>query len=46
MDLEEILHQLEEAIESQDWELVQKSVDSIREQLNNPFDEYNDEDWG
>ena len=41
MDLEEILHQLDEAIESNDWELVQEVVDSIRELLDNPFDEYN-----
>ena len=46
MHLEEILHQLEEAVESEDWELVQKSIDSIREQLDNPFDDYKDEDWG
>ena len=45
MDLEEILHQLDEAIDSNDWELVQEVVDSIREQLDNPFDEYNTEDW-
>lgn len=45
MDLEEILHQLDEAIESNDWELVQEVIDSIREHLDNPFDEYNTEDW-
>ena len=46
MDLEEILHQLEEALESKDWELVQLSIDSLRELTDNPFDEYKDEDWG
>ena len=46
MDLEEILHQLEDAVESADWELVQTSIDAIREHLDNPFDEYVDEDWG
>ena len=46
MDLEEILHQLEEAVEIQDWELVQESIDSIREQVEKHFGEYSDEDWG
>jgi len=46
MDLEEILHQLEDAVENQDWELVQESIDSIREQVEKQFDEYSDEDWG
>ncbi len=47
MDLEEILHQLEEAIESEDWEIVQKSVDSIRIIIDD-FDEYQSEEdlWG
>ncbi len=46
MDLEEILHQLEEAIESLDWEIVQKSIDSIRILIDD-FDEYqSEEDWG
>ena len=36
MHLEEILHQLEEAVESEDWELVQKSIDSF---ISNCFDD-------
>ena len=46
MDLEEILHKLEEAKDSEDWDLVDECMDAIREILNNPFDEYKDEDWG
>ena len=46
MSLEEVLHKLEEAIESEEWELVQEVVDEIREHLDNPFDEYQEElDW-
>ena len=43
--LEEILNKLEEAIDDSDWELVQEAVDELREHLDNPFDEYNTEDW-
>ena len=46
MDLEALLHKLEEAIESEDWDLVQEVTDEIREHLDNPFDEYKYEDWG
>ena len=46
MDLEALLHKLEEAIESEDCDLVQEVTDEIREHLDNPFDEYKDEDWG
>jgi hypothetical protein len=45
MDLETVLHKLEEALESQDWELVQELTDEIREKIDNPFDEYDEEDW-
>ena len=45
MDLEALLHKLDEAIESKDWELVQEAVDELRAHLDNPFDEYNTEDW-
>tara|TARA_B100000029_G_scaffold470214_1_gene508887 strand:+ start:858 stop:995 length:138 start_codon:yes stop_codon:yes gene_type:complete len=45
MDLETVLHKLEEALESQDWELVQELTDEIREKIDNPFDQYDEEDW-
>ena len=45
MDLEQLLHKLEEAIDDTDWELVQEAVDEIREEIENPFDEYNTEEW-
>tara|TARA_R100000458_G_C8017748_1_gene78885 strand:+ start:231 stop:368 length:138 start_codon:yes stop_codon:yes gene_type:complete len=45
MDLETVLHKLEEALESQDWELVQELTDEISEKIDNPFDEYDEEDW-
>lgn len=43
--VEEILHKLDEAIDDTDWEVVQEVVDELRSLLENPFDEYNTEDW-
>jgi len=45
MDLEEVLHKLEEAIDAEDWEIVQDAIDSIREHIDNPFNEYDQEEW-
>ena len=45
MDLESLLHKLDEAIESKDWELVQEVADEIREDMDNPLDEYDLENW-
>jgi hypothetical protein len=44
MDLEEILHNLEEAVELKDWDLVLESIDVLREKVHNPLDDY-EEDW-
>ena len=43
--LEEILNKLEEAIVDSDWELVQEVADEIREDMDNPLDEYDLENW-
>jgi len=45
MSLEEVLHKLEEAIDVEDWEIVQDAIDSIREHIDNPFNEYDQEEW-
>ena len=46
MDLEEVLHNLEEAKELEDWDMVDESIETIRALIDN-FDEYNsEEDWG
>jgi len=46
MNLEEILHKLEEAKELQDWDVVDDSIEAIR-LLIDDYDEYNsEEDWG
>jgi len=46
MDLEEILHNLEEARDSQDWGTVDECIESIRVLIDD-YDEYNsEEDWG
>ena len=46
MDLQEVLNKLEEAIEEK-WDLVQEVYEQLIElNLDNPFDDYNGEDWG
>ena len=43
--LEEIQNDLEEAIEEDSWDDVGDGVLKIIEALDNPFDNYNTEDW-
>ena len=46
MDLEEVLHKLEEAKELKDWDMIEECIDAIRVLIDD-FDEYNsEEDWG
>jgi len=46
MDLEAILHQLEEAKELEDWGMIEESIESIRALIDD-YDEYqSEEDWG
>ena len=46
MDLEEVLHKLEEAKDSVDWDMVEDCIESIRV-LIDEFDEYqSEEEWG
>ena len=46
MDLEEILHKLDEAKETEDWELVDECIEAMRVLIDD-FDEYqSEEDWG
>ena len=46
MDLEEVLHKLEEAKELKDWDMVSENIELIRALIDD-FDEYNsEEDWG
>ena len=47
MDVREILEKLEEAKEEENWDLVQEVIEIMIEMsMDNPFDEYQDEDWG
>ena len=43
--LEEILNNLEEAVEEENWDGIDDVVSQIREAFDNPFDNYNTEDW-
>jgi hypothetical protein len=48
MDIEEIIRQLEESIDLEDWDLVEAVLEKIREEgADNPLDDYSEEDiWG
>ena len=47
MDLQEVLDKLDEAIEEKNWDSVQEVYEQLIElNLDNPFDDYNGEDWG
>jgi len=47
VDLEEVLHKLEEAKDSVDWDMVEDCIESIRVLLIDDFDEYqSEEEWG
>ena len=47
MDIQEILEKLKEAKEEENWDLVQEVIEIMIEMnIDNPFDEYQDEDWG
>ena len=47
MDLQEVLNKLEEAIEEKNWDSVQEVYEQLIElNLDNPFDDYDGEDWG
>jgi hypothetical protein len=47
LDLEEILHRLEEASELLDWDIIDECKEAIRDLIENPLDGYEEEDiWG
>tara|TARA_B100001750_G_C15082251_1_gene386463 strand:+ start:313 stop:474 length:162 start_codon:yes stop_codon:yes gene_type:complete len=43
--LEEIMNDLEESIEEDNWDGIGDVIYKIREALDNPFDNYNTEGW-
>ena len=45
MDLEEVLHKLQEALELEDWKLVEESIDNIRDYIFNTLTEHDEEEW-
>ena len=47
MDLQEVLDKLDEALEDKNWDLVQEVFEELIEiNLDNPYDDYDGEDWG
>ena len=46
LNIENIIDLLREAIEEQDWEMVEEVLGKLTEELDNPYDENHDElDW-
>ena len=46
LDLESLIEKLRESIEEKNWILVEEVLDILAEKLDNPLDEYRDEeDW-
>ena len=43
--LEEIQNELEESVEEDNWDGIGDVISKIWEALDNPFDNYNTEDW-
>ena len=43
--LEEILNGLEESVQENDWDAIDNVMHQIREAIDNPYDNYNTEDW-
>ena len=48
MNIEEIIRQLEESMDLEEWDLVEKVIEQLRDgNVDNPFDDYSEEDiWG
>ena len=47
MDLQEVLDKLEESMEEKNWDLVQEVFEELIEMnLDNPYNDYDGEDWG
>ena len=47
MDLQEVLDKLEESMEEKNWDLVEEVFEELIEiNLDNPYDDYDGEDWG
>jgi len=45
LDIDNMIDKLREAIEETDWDLVEEVLEILTEELDNPIDEYDDEDW-
>ena len=45
MDYEELILKLEEALEIEEWELVQEAIDTLRVEVEKSFDSFDEEDW-
>jgi hypothetical protein len=45
LDYEELILKLEEALEIEEWELVQEAIDTLRVEAEKSFDSFDEEDW-
>ena len=45
LDIDNMIDKLREAIEETDWDLVEEVLEILTEELDNPIDEYDEDDW-
>ncbi len=45
IDLDNIISLLRDAIEEEDWKIVEEALEMLRAELDNPFNEYDEEEW-
>jgi|TARA_Y100000815_G_scaffold203131_1_gene186808 hypothetical protein len=45
LDIDNMIDMLREAIEEKEWDLVEVVLEILTEELDNPIDEYDDDDW-
>jgi hypothetical protein len=45
LDIDNMIDMLREAIEEKEWDLVGVVLEILTEELDNPIDEYDDDDW-
>ncbi|SVD11051.1 uncharacterized protein METZ01_LOCUS363905 [marine metagenome] len=45
LDIDNMIDMLREAIEEKEWDLVEVVLEILTEELDNPIDEYDEDDW-
>ena len=45
LDIDNMIDMLREAIEEKEWDFVEVVLEILTEELDNPIDEYDEDDW-